>query len=173
MDVNSDRRAASGGGDYPEAMDQALEAAMQYNWGTGTEARVITLVADAPPHDEQIEATLNAGFEAREKGIQLMSLAASGVATTAEIIMRTMAVLTHSSYIFLTDDSGVGNSHAEPSIPCYQVTRLDQLIARHLSSVLSGERIEPEEDTIIRTSGQYDQGVCLIEEEPQDSEGSN
>ena len=28
-------------------------------------------------------------------------------------------------YLFLTDDSGIGNDHEEPRVPCYRVERLD------------------------------------------------
>ena len=55
-------------------------------------------------------------------------VAASGVADKAEYAMRAMAAATQSRYLFLTDDSGVGNPHAPPAIDCYLVTRLDALV---------------------------------------------
>ena len=45
-----------------------------------------------------------------------------------------MAALTQSRYLFLTDDSGIGNPHAAPAIDCYLVTRLDALL-RHLAGL--------------------------------------
>lgn len=63
-------------------------------------------------------------------------------------------------YIFLTDDSGIGNGHAEPNIDCYVVTRLDQLIARVLAGIVGGHRVEPKQGEIIRTVGSYDRGRC-------------
>ena len=38
--------------------------------------------------------------------------------------MRAMAAATQSRYLFLTDDSGIGNPHAPPAIDCYRVTKL-------------------------------------------------
>ncbi|MGB1090960.1 MAG: vWA domain-containing protein [Oceanobacter sp.] len=152
--------SASGGGDYPEAMDQALDAALGFQWSDGNQARVIMLAADAPPHDVALERTFNLALEARQRGINIFPLAASGVGDLAENLMRLMALITNGSYMFLTDDSGYGNSHSEPTVPCYIVTRLDQLITRRIDSLLSGQRVEPSEGNILRTSGSYEAGVC-------------
>lgn len=160
MKAQLSAQSASGGGDYPEAMEQAMGEALKAQWRSGTTAKVLFLVADAPPHDKNITATFTEALSAREKGIQIFPLAASGVADVAEALMRVMAVVTHSRYSFLTDDSGVGNIHAEPKIPCYVVTRLDQLMMRIISGVLSGARVEPVTDDIIRTVGSYNEGVC-------------
>ncbi|NQT71684.1 MAG: VWA domain-containing protein [Chloroflexi bacterium] len=153
---------ADGGGDYPEAMDQALEAAVNAQWREGNTARVILLVADAPPHDENLWVTLDQAKMARQKGIRIYPVAASGVADTAEFLMRLSACVTQGRYLFLTDDSGVGNSHAEPKIPCYVVTRLDDLIVRVINSEISGVRIEANQEQIIRTVGNCDNGVCIL-----------
>ena len=78
----------------------------------------------------------------------------------AEFIMRAMAAVTQGRYLFLTDDSGVGNSHEEPTIDCYLVTRLDGLIRRVVQSLLSGERVEPEVNEVLRQVGNYEDGIC-------------
>jgi hypothetical protein len=96
---------------------------------------------------------------AKQAGITIYPLAASGVAEVAEYIMRIASMITQGRYLFLTDDSGVGGSHATPNSRCYVVTRLDQLISRVIASELAGQRIEPTD--IIRTVGQYDQGRCI------------
>ena len=80
--------------------------------------------------------------------------------TDLEFYMRTAALLTLSQYLFLTDDSGVGNAHAEPHIPCYDVQRLDQLMIRMIRSELTGTRIEADPADIIRTVGNPVNGVC-------------
>ena len=63
------------------------------------------------------------------------------------------ALLTGSKFLFLSYDSGVGNSHAEPSIPCYQVERLNNLMVRMFSSELTGQHIQALPGDIIRTVG--------------------
>lgn len=153
-------QGASGGGDYPEAMDKALNKAVKMQWRGGNTARMLFLVADAPPHDDKMEATLDHVGVAREKGIHIYPLAASGVADSAEYIMRASAVLTNGRYMFLTDDSGIGNSHAEPHIPCYLVTPLDNLFVRVVASELAGKRVEPDKEEVIRQVGEYNNGVC-------------
>jgi hypothetical protein len=151
---------AGGGGDYPEAMDEALESMLDLDWRTGTAARVAFLVADAPPHDNRTEQALDAVREARARGLRLYPVAASGVADQAELLMRTAAVLTQGRHLFLTDDSGVGLSHQEPKVPCYAVTQLDHLVLRVLASELEGRRVEPHADEIVREVGSQNAGVC-------------
>src|SRR5262249_18442150 len=129
-------------------------------WRTDA-AKALLLVADAPPHEDAIPATLTAAEKLRSQGVQIVPVAASGVEENAEYVMRTMAALTQGRYIFLTDDSGVGNPHAEPDVPCVAVTRLDQLIGRVLGGIAEGRRIEPSKAEIIRTVGHYDRGRCL------------
>ena len=153
-------QSANGGGDYPEAADKALEVAMALPWRRGQGERLLFHVADAPPHDEDARAYLNAAQDAARNGVQIFGLGASGVADESEFLMRQAAVLTSGRYLFLTDDSGVGNRHAEPKISCYHVTALKSLLVRVLQSELSGQRVEPAESDIIRSVGTYQNGVC-------------
>ena len=150
---------ADGGGDYPEAMDQALHQAIDANWQEGSK-RVLFLIADAPPHSNKTRATWNAAEQARIKNIHVVPVAASGVGEDAEYIMRSMAAFTNSRYVFLTDDSGFGNPHATPDIDCYVVTQLNNLMIRVLNSLISGNRHEPGDNEIIRSVGNYNKGVC-------------
>ena len=152
---------ANGGGDYPEAMDQAMIRAVGQSWRPDA-VKSLLLVADAPPHDDKFGRTWAAAEAARAKRIHITPVAASGVADEAEYAMRAMAAATQSRYLFLTDDSGVGNPHAPPAIDCYLVTRLDALVRRVIDSQISGRRIEPDKDEVIRSVGQYDGGKCVL-----------
>ena len=153
-------QSANGGGDYPEAMDAAMEAAQKLSWRKGDTARVTFLVADAPPHSNDVDDTLDAIDGLRSKGVAVYPVASSGVAGEAEFVMRAAAMLTGAQYLFLTDDSGVGNPHAEPHIPCYTVEQLAPLMVRAVRSELSGRRVEAEPQFSIRTVGQAQAGVC-------------
>ncbi len=155
------QQSAGGGGDYPEAMEQALIRGANQQWRPDA-VKTMLLVADAPPHDENFGTTWLAARHLRANRVQIVPVAASGVADKAEYTMRAMAALTQSRYTFLTDDSGIGNPHAAPAIDCYLVTRLDALLRRVIDSQLSGRRIEPEAQEIIREVGQYDNGRCII-----------
>jgi len=161
MQANLRAQQAAGGGDYPEAMDLALARAVSQDWRPDA-VKTLLLVADAPPHDENIGKTWRAAEAARGKRIQIVPVAASGVGDTAEYVMRAMAAATQSRYIFLTDDSGIGNPHAPPAVDCYLVTRLDRLVRRVLDSQISGRRVEPREGEVIRSVGRYDNGKCIL-----------
>ncbi len=141
---------ADGGGDYPEAVHDALADAGRLSWSKGNVARVVFHIADAPPHDDKIEPALKATNVLREKGVAVYPIAASGVLHVAEFSMRTEAMLTGARYVFLTDDSGVGNTHAEPHFPYYDVQKLDKLIVRMVAMELTGQPIQANQADIIR-----------------------
>lgn len=153
------QQSAAGGGNYPEAMDQAFEALNSLPWRDDS-IKITLMSADAPPHSNKYVATWEQIKALRSKLIHVVPIAASGVDENAEFLMRAMSLITQSRFLFLTDDSGVGNSHAEPTVDCYLVTRLDSLVRRVLHELITGERIEPEEADIIRSQGNYNQGVC-------------
>jgi Mg-chelatase subunit ChlD len=152
-------QSAGGGGDTPEAMEVAMVRAVGLNWRQDA-VKSMLLLADAPPHSGDVPMTWTATEVARAKRIHIVPVAASGVDDAAQYIMRAMAAATQSRYAFLTDDSGIGNPHAEPSVDCYHVTKLEGLVRRILDAQISGRRIEPENREIIRTVGDYDNGKC-------------
>lgn len=160
MQSTLSKQNAAGGGDYPEALDAAVIKGVNANWGAGNRARVMFLIADAPPHAKNVGNAFEAAKKAHQKGIRIYPLGASGVADEAEYVMRHMALITNGKYQFLTDDSGIGNKHQEPHVDCYVVTRLDQLITRTISSELSGRLVEPTKAEMIRRVGKYDNGLC-------------
>lgn len=166
------QQKAGGGGDTPEAMHTALQTGLAMDWREDA-LKVNLLVADAPPHDRHITETWEAGLLSRTRGIHVVSLAASGVDKTAEFLMRSMAQITGGRYLFLTDDSGIGNAHAKPTVDCYVVTRLDGLVTRVLSSLIKGERVEPQAGEVIRSVGNYRAGTCEIDPQDQITEPLN
>lgn len=152
---------AAGGGDYPEAMDAGLNDATKLSWSQDS-AKIVFLVADAPPHAEQMRRTMDAVDDLRAMGAAFYPVAASGVASEAEIVMRAAAAGTGGQYVFLTDDSGVGNGHAEPHIPCYEVQSLRDVMIRMVHTELAGERITAGQERTIRSVGSSTDGVCQL-----------
>lgn len=155
-----DQRAL-GGGDYPEAAAQAMQAGAALPWRRGNGERLMFHIADAPPHSRDARAYLAAAQAAAGQNVQIFGLGASGVAAESEYLMRQAAAMTGGRYLFLTDDSGVGLSHAEPTISCYRVTLLKDLLVRVLRSELSGHRVEARDGDIVRRVGNYRNGTCL------------
>ena len=124
---------ANGGGDFPEAVDQGLEAAIEgLQWSDEAVNRLLFLVLDAPPHDgpEQISRIHKVVVEAQKKGIRIIPVSASGIDKSTEFFLRFLAVSTNSTYIFITDDSGIGLPHLIPTVGDYTVEYLNNLMVR-------------------------------------------
>lgn len=156
---------AQGGGDYPEAADAGLAAAQQLTWREGDEvARLLFWVADAPHHAEQAGPMTDAIRAAAAQDVHVYPVSASGIDELGELTMRSAAQLTLGRYLFLTDDSGIGGEHKEPTLPCYFVTHLDDAILRMVDIEMSGVYREPYADAIIRTGGDPEDGRCVLEE---------
>jgi len=145
---------AGGGGDYPEAMSEALyDMNFDMSWSENTAAKIVFLIADAPPQLDRQASYETEGWRARENQIKIYTVAASGVAFSAELVMRYLSMITGARYIFLTDDSGYGGSHAEPTdAPCYDVEYLATLMIRLIKTELEGEIVPADPDTIVRTT---------------------
>lgn len=124
---------ASGGGDYPEAVHTALDKAInELQWAYTARTRLLFLVLDAPPHYRMdvISSLQNSITSAAQKGIKLIPVTASGINKETEFLMRFFAIATNGTYVFITDDSGVGNSHLEPTVGDYEVELLNNLLVR-------------------------------------------
>jgi Mg-chelatase subunit ChlD len=135
---------AGGGGDEPEAMNEALhETVHQLSWrGDGT-TRLVILLADAPPHldygaphyDEDMLAALG-------KGIKIFGVGASGLNRQGEFIQRQMAQYTGGKFVFLTyadahrPGSGPGRETVH-DVKNYSVETLDRLVVRLVSEELA------------------------------------
>jgi len=135
---------AAGGGDYPEAMSEALhETVHELSWrGSGT-TRMVILLADAPPHlhhgaphyDEAMLAALG-------KGIKVFGVGASGLDRQGEFIQRQIAQYTGGKFVFLTyadphrPGSGPGRETTH-DVKDYSVDTLDRLVVRLITEELA------------------------------------
>lgn len=124
---------AGGGGDFPEAVHTALEEAINtLKWSDQARARIAFLLLDAPPHKtpEITESLQNSIVRAAQKGIKLIPITASGINKETEFLMRFFSIATNSTYVFITNDSGIGNNHIEASVGEYEVEFLNNLMVR-------------------------------------------
>ncbi|MBR1747602.1 MAG: VWA domain-containing protein [Clostridia bacterium] len=123
---------AIGGGDYPEAMDQAMEMAVNEDWGEENATRIIILVLDAPPHDKADKKSTYASALtiAAAKGIRVCPVLCSGADTLCEYVVRLGALCTGGTFVYVTDDSGIGGEHLDPEIPDVPVEYLNELLIR-------------------------------------------
>lgn len=143
---------AAGGGDTPEALNEALhETVHGLSWRRDA-VRLVVLVADAPPHldycttpasqqaicpmyDRDMQAAL-------AKGIKLFAVGASGLDPSGEFIFRQMAQVTAGRFVFLTyknasqPGSGPGGETVH-DVKQYSVQTLDKLIVRLVGDELA------------------------------------
>ena len=127
------QQQAGGGGDYPEAVHSALEHMLQdLAWDDQARNRLAFLILDAPAHHETkvIESLQESVRLCAVKGIRLIPVAASGVDKNTEFMLRFFATITGGTYVFLTNDSGVGNDHIAASVGQYEVEQLNELLIR-------------------------------------------
>jgi len=127
------KQNAGGGGDTPEAVVEALKVSVdELKWSNENSTKIMFLILDAPPHhsEQNIKELYSKIKAAAKKGITIIPLAASDTDKQTEYLMRTFALLTNGTYTFLTDDSGIGNSHIKPTIDSYEVEKLNDLLLR-------------------------------------------
>lgn len=131
------QQQAGGGGDFEEAVEVALDTAVNtLQWSEDARARILFLILDAPPHNtpEIHEKLKRVSRQAAEKGIRIVPLVSSGINKGTEYLMRSIALATNGTYAFLTDDSGIGGSHLKPSTDTYKVETLNDLLVRVIKS---------------------------------------
>jgi Mg-chelatase subunit ChlD len=135
---------AAGGGDYPEAMNEALhETVHQLSWRGDGATRLVVLLADAPPHldyggpyyDESMAAALG-------KGIKVFGVGASGLDRQGEYIQRQIAQYTGGKFVFLTyqdarNPGGGPGRETVHDVQNYSVDTLDRLVVRLVSEELA------------------------------------
>ena len=139
-------QSAFGGGDYPEAVHTALDNAVFGHTWREDAVKLCYLVFDAPPHregsyvdvDEQtrkrvenIDATLQKAVSgAAAAGIRIIPVVASGAEDEVETLGRCWAFSTGGTYIYLTNDSGIGYWHETPDVPETQLEYLNDCLIR-------------------------------------------
>jgi hypothetical protein len=133
-------QSANGGGDYEEAVETALyHAVASHSWRKSARARMIFLVLDAPPHHTPVNLnTLHwTTRAAAQLGIRIIPVASSGIDQNTEFLLRFLDVSTGGTYVFLTDDSGIGEPHDDPDVPGYNVEYLNDLMVRLINEATS------------------------------------
>lgn len=137
------RVQADGGGDTPEALNEALhEVVHSLSWRTAA-ARLVVMVADAPPHLDyggpQYDSDMQAALA---KGIKLFAVGASGLDPVGEYVFRQMAQYTAGRFVFLTykdaanPASGPGTQTVH-DVKNYSVQTLDKLVVRLVSEEMA------------------------------------
>ena len=134
------KQNAGGGGDWPEAVHTALEKSLQdFDWNEKARARIAFMLLDAPPHQDHqgvMESVHKSIDRYAAMGIKLIPIASSGIDKETEFLLRMMASVTEGTYVFITDDSGVGGEHIQPTVGEYKVEILNDLMVRLIQKYL-------------------------------------
>ncbi|MBL4735158.1 MAG: carboxypeptidase regulatory-like domain-containing protein [Flavobacteriales bacterium] len=123
-----------------EAVEEALDVAInKMAWSEQARARLLFLILDESPGTSvEIIARLHKSIlDAAIKGIHIIPVVASGMGydidKKLEYLMRSFAIITNGSYVFLTDHSGIGGKHTAPSTDEYDVEMFKELLPRIIS----------------------------------------
>jgi hypothetical protein len=135
-------QSAGGGGDFEEAVPEGLEAGIDsLQWSENALARIMFLILDAPPHltPENIQKLHRLTQKAAQKGIRIIPITASGIDKNVEYLMKTLGVTTGGTYVFLTDDSGIGGSHIKATTEKHEIEHLNDLMVRLIKEATDTE----------------------------------
>ncbi len=130
-------QGANGGGDFPEAVSDAVyEMVNDLEWHEESKVKLCFLLLDAPPHSDQVsmDKYRKSVQAAAAKGIKIIPITASGINRETEFLMKFTSILTNGTYVFITDDSGIGNPHLDPVVKDYEVEKLNDLFVRLIRS---------------------------------------
>jgi Mg-chelatase subunit ChlD len=146
--------SAGGGGDYPESVNEGLHVALnRLDWGAGGAVKMAVLVGDAPPHldyanDFDYAVDMK---DAAHRGIQVFTIAASGMDELGQVVWRQIAQYTDATNLFVMR-GGAGPQSigaGDPRSSCggtqtqYRSGNLDALITERVRRELANIDRDP------------------------------
>lgn len=144
------QQSAQGGGDFPEAVEVAMQDAVtRLNWSETDNPKIMFLLLDAPPHQDSVSKAKVRQYTklAAEKGIRIIPIASSGIDKTTEFLLKYIAICTNGEYMYITDDSKIGNPHLKPTGGESKVSYLNDLMVQLINTYSKGDWCEEVVDT--------------------------
>lgn len=146
--------SAGGGGDTPEDMNAGLHTAMtELAWSDRSIARLAFVIADAPPHLDYQDGPRYGDDTKRaaHRGIQLFTVAASGMDLTGQAVFRQMAQYTGGTELFVVrgGTSAAAQGGGDPVSSCggthtnYATGNLDDLVVQKVRRELRALEADP------------------------------
>lgn len=175
-------KGATGGGE--EVVDKALDVAINsLAWRPNSRSKLLVILLDEPPAANSATAKRmeQAYRDAAAKGIRIIPCLTSnsGYSTdrSLEYLMRTGAMSTNGTLIFLTDDSGVGGKHTIPFTDNYEVELFKDVLERTIIKYSEKVNCDPQpvvdgsDEDFIATNREdlVDQLMDSITKNPYDS----
>lgn len=109
------KQEANGGGDFEEAVHTALLEANTDQWRE-TATKILVHIADAPSHDSDVDDWYQYTLDLASKGIRIITVASSGIDRRTEYLFRSQTMITNGHYVYITNDSGIGDYHIEATV---------------------------------------------------------
>ncbi len=131
---------AAGGGDGPESLNQGLAHAVSLEGWRDDAARVMFLIADAPPHMDYSGDTPygQSLIAAVDRGIRVHSVAASGLDSFGTVVMRQTAQFTGGKFIFIEYGSTAASAASHGVTGSVSSNNLDDIIYEQIAGELAG-----------------------------------
>jgi uncharacterized repeat protein (TIGR02543 family) len=142
---NIKNQKAFGGGDTPEAVHSALNELENLSWSDNS-TKIAIHVCDAPPHagTNYLISVAKSTKVLAQKGVRVIPVICSGSDELTELVFRQLALYTGGTYTYVTDHSGIGNSHTDQATPSDVVVEyLNKMLIRLITEYLNGTDIPP------------------------------
>lgn len=166
-------QGAGGGGDTPEAVDKALETALDsLQWNPAARTRLLFLVLDAPPHNEAKERIRALTLKAAAMGVRIVPIACSGTDKSTEFLLRSMALATNGTYGFISNHSGVGNPHIEPTTDKYEVELLGNLLQRIIAQFVYAKDCAADPSLVVQQPLKQPENILTVKLYPNPTTGA-
>ncbi|MCB9678285.1 MAG: VWA domain-containing protein [Alphaproteobacteria bacterium] len=131
---------ANGGGDGPESFNQGLAVAVgEMDWREDA-AKLVFLVADAPPHmdyENDVDYA-RVSQSALSQGIRIHTVAASGLDDFGSLVFRQTAQLTQGQFIFIEYGSTAASAADHGVTGPVQSNNLDAILLRQITREVEG-----------------------------------
>jgi Mg-chelatase subunit ChlD len=132
---------AEGGGDTPEAVNEAMDWATRLDWDPDATARMTFVIADAPPHPNEDSSAVQAAAVLYCAGVKVFTVATTGQSPTGRFIFRQMSQLTSATHLFLL------RGGAAPDSDCadyeFRTDELHNLVIERIKEELASPDQDP------------------------------
>jgi hypothetical protein len=132
---------ASGGGDTPEAVNEAMHWATRLDWNARATARMAFVIGDAPPHPSEDHSAAREAAVLACGGVKIFTVATTGQDPSGRFVFRQMSQLSYATHLFLLRD-GVA-----PSAECanyeFRTGELHNLVIERVKGELASQDADP------------------------------
>jgi hypothetical protein len=147
----------AGGGETPEALAPALNAAINdIEWESSDRdaIRIVFVIGDAPPYASDNALYREAMLNALNEGIAIHTVAIDGLDPLTEFIYRQIAQFTGGTFVFTTAPNGFGDNEVNaegggndaestPREPDFTIETLDAILLRLIREDVEAQLREP------------------------------